>query len=108
MMNCLLTRTTCPLKPLENRIIVIDEAVENKTRGGLFMPDKAQAKPTWGEVVAIGDCFDKEGRPKSPPVNIGDRVLFGEYCGGEITIDEQPYRILGLGEVAAIDTRRQL
>ena len=96
---------SCPLLPLEGRVIVIDEPVDSKTRGGLFMPDRAKAAPTWGEVVAIGPLWDREGQAKEPPVEIGDRVLFGEFCGGEVEVDEQKYRILGLGEVAAVDAR---
>ena len=96
---------SCPLIPLENRIIVEDEPVETRTRGGLVMPDRAQAQPTWGKVVAIGGCCTRDGAFREPPIAVGDRVLFGEHCGGEIWIDDVKYRILGLGEVSGFDVR---
>ena len=77
--------------PLHDRVIVKPAAAEEKTAGGIIIPDTAKEKPQKGTVVAIGP-----GKKKEEPmtVKVGDKVLYGKYAGTEITIDGQEYLIM--------------
>ncbi|MBD3664352.1 co-chaperone GroES [Sulfitobacter aestuariivivens] len=76
------------LKPLHDRVLVKRTESEEKTAGGLIIPDTAKEKPSEGEVVAVGDGARKDsGELIAPSVKAGDRILFGKWSGTEVTVD---------------------
>src|SRR5688572_25653302 len=95
------------IRPLHDRVIVrrID-ASENKTSGGLFIPDSAKEKPQEGEVVAVGKGkLLENGSRVEPDVKAGDRVLFGKYSGTEVKLDGEELLIMREDEILGIIER---
>ncbi len=91
------------IRPLQDRILVRRVAEEEKTQGGLFIPDSAKEKPAQGEVVEVGPGkADNEGKVLPLEVKKGDRVLFGKYSGNEIKIDGIEHIILREEEVLGV------
>ena len=92
------------VRPLHDRILVtrIDDA-EEKSGGGIIIPDTAKEKPQKGKVTAVGNgkILD-DGTRVAPEVKKGDRVLFGKYAGTEIKIEETEYLILREDDVLAV------
>ena len=77
------------LKPLGDRIIVKPLEAENKSKGGIVLPDSAKEKPQEAKVVAVGKGKILEnGTVQAPEVKVGDKVLYGKYTGNEITTKE--------------------
>ncbi|MCG2713989.1 MAG: co-chaperone GroES [Candidatus Omnitrophica bacterium] len=77
------------LKPLGDRIVVKPLEAENKSKGGIVLPDTAKEKPQEAKVVAVGRGKVLEnGTVQAPEVKVGDKVLFGKYSGNEITTKE--------------------
>ena len=75
-------------KPLHDRVLVRRVQSEEKTKGGLIIPDTAKEKPAEGEVIAVGEGARKDsGELIAPSVKAGDRILFGKWSGTEVTID---------------------
>jgi chaperonin GroES len=92
------------IRPLYDRIVVkrIDEK-EEKTVGGLIIPDSAKEKPQEGEVVATGKGKRLEdGKVVPLDVQVGDRILFGKYSGSDIKLDGEEYMIMREDEVLGI------
>lgn len=76
------------IKPLRDRVIVRRLEEEDKTKGGIIIPDTAKEKPQAGEVVAVGSGkILEDGKVQPLEVKAGDRVLFGKYSGTEVKID---------------------
>ncbi len=91
------------IKPLGDRVIVKALPQEEKTRGGVILPDTAKEKPQQGEVVAAGPGrITDKGVKVEMEVRVGDRVLYGKYSGTEVKIDGQEYLIVKESEVLAI------
>ncbi len=91
------------VRPLHNRIIVQRIKEEEKTAGGIIIPDTAKEKPTEGKVIAAGPGKrDEKGHLVAMDVKKGDRVLFGKYGGSEVTLDGEEYVIVSEDEVLAI------
>jgi chaperonin GroES len=91
------------IRPLEDRVVVRPFDPEEKTAGGIFLPDTAKEKPTRGEVIAVGGGrFLKTGERAKPAVKEGDTVLFGRYAGTEFKHNGTEYRIISEGEILAI------
>lgn len=77
------------IKPLGDRVVIKPLEAENKTRGGIVLPDTAKEKPQEGKVVAVGKGKILENGSVSPlEVKVGDKVLYGKYSGNEITTKE--------------------
>ena len=77
------------IKPLGDRIVVKPLEAENKTKGGIVLPDTAKEKPQEAKVVAVGKGKMLEnGTIQAPEVKVGDKVLYGKYYGNEITTKE--------------------
>lgn len=95
--------TKVNLQPLGDRIVIQRETSEDKTEGGIFLPDSAKDKPTRGTVVSIGDgkLLD-DGSRGEMQVKIGDRVLFTSYAGENIEIGDDEYVLMGESEVLAV------
>ena len=91
------------VKPLQDRVIVKRMEEEEKTKGGIIIPDTAKEKPVEGKVVAIGSGRILENGTKVPlQVKKGDRVLFGRYAGTEIKIDGEEHLIMKEDDIVAI------
>lgn len=91
------------LKPLADRVIVKPAPAEEKTKGGIIVPDTAKEKPVWGEVVAAGPGrITEDGKHIPMEVKKGDRVLYGKYSGTEVTIDGEEYLIMRETDIFAI------
>jgi chaperonin GroES len=86
------------IKPLSDRVLVLPNAAEEKTAGGLFIPDTAKEKPLMGKVVAVGPCT----ADIKMEVKEGDTVLYGKYAGTEINVDGTDYLIMKQSDILAI------
>lgn len=86
------------VKPLADRVLVEPAAAEEKTAGGIIIPDTAKEKPQRGKVIAVGN-----GKPDEPlTVKAGDQVLYGKYAGTEINIEGKDYMIMRESDIFAI------
>ncbi|HZP80811.1 MAG TPA: co-chaperone GroES [Chthonomonadaceae bacterium] len=91
------------LRPLNDRIVVKTVAAEEKTAGGILLPDSAQEKPTEAEVVAVGPGKTLDnGKVVALEVKPGDRIIYAKYGGTEIKIGSEEYVILRQDDVLAI------
>ena len=91
------------LRPLNDRVVVKRMEEEQKTAGGIIIPDTAKEKPIQGEVIAVGNGKTQEdGSKRALDVKKGDRVLFGKYAGTEITIENQEVLIMREDDILAI------
>ena len=91
------------IRPLQDRVIVKRIAEEEKTKGGIIIPDTAKEKPQEGRVVAVGKGKVNEDGKKIPlDVKAGDRILFGKYSGSEVKLEDEEYLILREEDVLAI------
>jgi chaperonin GroES len=91
------------VKPLQDRLVVKRLAEEEKTKGGIIIPDAAKEKPQEGKVIAVGPGkVTDNGQRVTPEIKAGDKVLFGKYAGTEIKIDGEEHLILREDDVLAI------
>jgi chaperonin GroES len=91
------------IKPLNDRVVVKVLEQEEKTRGGIVLPDTAKEKPQKGEVIAVGPGIVRDdGTRTKPDVSPGDRVLFAKYSGTEVKIDGNEYLILRESDILAV------
>jgi chaperonin GroES len=91
------------IRPLQDRIIVRRVKEEEKSRGGIFIPDTAKEKPTEGEVIAVGSGKVLEnGTVRALDVKVGDRVLFGKYNGNEVKLDGEDRLIIREDDVLGV------
>lgn len=91
------------LKPLADRVVVKVSTEEEKTKGGIFLPDTAKEKPQEGEVIAVGPGRKLDNGEVVPPeVSVGDRVIFAKYGGTEVKINDEEYLILRESDILAI------
>ncbi|MCE5334221.1 MAG: co-chaperone GroES [Desulfobacteraceae bacterium] len=91
------------LRPLNDRVVVKRMEEEQKTAGGIIIPDTAKEKPIQGEVIAAGNGRVMEDGTRKPlDVKKGDRVLFGKYAGTEITVEGQEVLIMREDDILAI------
>ena len=91
------------IRPLQDRIIVKRVAEEEKTKGGIIIPDTAKEKPLEGKVIAVGNGrVLEDGKVRPLDVKAGDRVLFGKYAGTEVKIDGEDHLILKEEDVVGI------
>ncbi len=94
------------VKPLDDRVLVKQSEAEEKTSGGIVLPDTAKEKPQRGKVVAVGPgkLLDT-GKRAAMSVKKGNEVFYGKYSGTEIKIDGDPYVILRDSDVLAVVTK---
>jgi len=91
------------IQPLGDRVLVKRLDAEEKTKGGIVLPDTAKEKPQKGEVISVGKGRVLEsGKVETLEVKKGDKVLFGRYAGNEITYKEEEYLILKEEDILAI------
>nr|AUG32127.1 co-chaperonin GroES [Paulinella longichromatophora] len=95
--------TVTTVKPLGDRIFVKISESEEKTAGGILLPDTAQEKPQVGEVVQVGPGKrNEDGTRQSPEVSIGDKVLYSKYAGTDIKLGSNEYVLLSEKDILAI------
>ena len=91
------------MKPLADRVVIKPAQAEEKTKGGIILPDTAKEKPVVGEVVAVGPGkVTDDGKKVAPEVKIGDKVLYGKYSGTEVTVEGEEYLIMREADIFAI------
>jgi chaperonin GroES len=90
------------LKPLGDKVIVKPKPEEEKTAGGIYVPDTAKKKSTEGEVIAVGRGKTVDGKLIAPEVKKGDVVIYSKYGGTEVTIDDVTYVILDEDSILAV------
>jgi chaperonin GroES len=95
-------------RPLHDRVVVRRIDAEEKTAGGIIIPDTAKEKPQEGEVVGIGPgARDDQGRLSPLDVQVGDRVLFGKWAGTEVKIDGQDLLIMKESDLMGVLESRE-
>lgn len=94
---------TFKIRPLDDRIVVLPADAEEKTAGGIVLPNTAQEKPQRGKVVAVGPgkLLDSGNRGQMS-VRAGDEVFYGKYAGSEVKVDGKEYTVLKENDVLAI------
>ena len=91
------------LKPLADRVVVEPAPAEDKSAGGIILPDTAQEKPQQGAVVAVGSGkVSDSGNLVEMTVKKGDKVLYGKYSGSEVTFDGVDYVIMRESDILAV------
>jgi chaperonin GroES len=90
-------------RPLHDRVLVRRVEAEEKTAGGIIIPDSAKEKPQEGEVVAVGEgAYNEDGDRIKPDVKAGDRVLFGKWSGTEVKVDGEELLIMKESDILGI------
>ena len=83
------------LKPLDNRVVIEQLEAEEKTSGGIYLPDTAKEKPQIGKVVAVGPgALLDDGKRGGMSVKKGNEVIYGKYVGNDVEVDSKKYVIL--------------
>ncbi|MBU1121473.1 MAG: co-chaperone GroES [Candidatus Omnitrophota bacterium] len=91
------------IKPLGDRVLIQPSKEQEKTKGGILIPDTAKEKPQEGKVVAVGTGKKNEdGKIIELSLKVGDKVLYGKYSGTEITVDDETYLITREEDVLAV------
>lgn len=91
------------IKPLADRVVIKPSPAEEKTKGGIILPDTAKEKPVVGEVVAAGPGRRADdGKLVAMDLKVGDKVLYGKYSGTEVTLDGQEYLIMRESDIFAV------
>ncbi len=91
------------VKPLADRVLVKPLEAEQKTKGGIIIPDNAKEKPQKGEVIAVGPGKVAEnGQKIAMEIKKGDNVLYGKYSGTEVTVDGIEYLIVKESDILAV------
>ena len=95
-------------RPLHDRVLIKVLASEEKTAGGIIIPDTAKEKPQEGEVVAVGPgAKDDKGKVSAMDVKVGDIVLFGKWSGTEVKIDGKEYSIMKESDIMGISKSKK-
>ncbi|MBB4104259.1 co-chaperone GroES [Allorhizobium borbori] len=90
-------------RPLHDRVVVRRVASEEKTKGGIIIPDTAKEKPQEGEIVAVGNgARDESGKVVALEVKAGDRVLFGKWSGTEVKVNGEDLLIMKESDILGI------
>ena len=91
------------IRPLQDRVVIKRVETEEKTKGGIIIPDSAKEKPVEGKVVAVGNGkAQKDGSLRPLDVKVGDRVLFGKYSGTEVKIEGEEHVLLREDDILAV------
>lgn len=91
------------IRPLGDRILVKRIQEEEKTKGGIIIPDTAKEKPQEGRVVAVGKGkMTEDGKLLAPDVKAGDRILFGKYAGSEVKLEGEEHLILREDDILGV------
>jgi chaperonin GroES len=97
------TRPMDKIRPLQDRVVIRRVDEEEKTAGGIFIPDTAKEKPLEGEVVAVGNGkLLEDGTVRALEVKVGDRVLFGKYTGSDVILDGEKRLVVREDDILGI------
>src|SRR5690348_9176338 len=92
-------------RPLHDRVVVQRVDAEEKTKGGIIIPDTAKEKPQEGKVIAVGPgARDENGKLQPLDVKVGDRILFGKWSGTEIKLDGEDFLIMKESDIMGVLT----
>lgn len=98
--------TPVTLKPLDDRVVVEPTEAEEKTSGGILLPDTAKQKPQQGKVIAVGPGkLTDDGNRTVLAVKVGDIVLYGKYSGSDVEVNGKEYKILRESDLLAKVTK---
>ncbi len=90
------------IRPLDDRVVLKVLDADEKSAGGILLPDSAKEKPQQGKITAVGEgTRTKDGKRIKPDVKKGDTVLFGKYAGSDVNVDGTDYKILRESEILA-------
>lgn len=90
------------IRPLDDRVVIEPMEAEERTQGGIVLPDTAKEKPMRGKIIAVGDGKMLEsGKRAELLVKKGDKVLYGKYAGTEITVDGKEYLVMRESDILA-------
>lgn len=91
------------IKPLADRVVIKPSQAEERTKGGIILPDTAKEKPVVGQVVAVGPGkVTDDGKKVALEVKVGDKVLYGKYSGTEVNVEGEDYLIMREADIFAI------
>jgi len=91
------------LQPLGDKVIIERLKAEDKTKGGIILPDNAKEKPQEGKVISVGKGkVLKNGKTIAPDVKAGDKILFGKYSGSEVKVGDKEYLIIEADDILAV------
>ena len=91
------------IKPLGDRVVIRVLEQEEKTAGGIFLPDTAKEKPSQGEVMAVGSGKVQENGMRIPlEVSVGDKIIFSKYAGTEVKVEGTEYLIVSERDILAV------
>ena len=90
------------VQPLGDRVLIKQLEAQEKTKGGIILPDTAKEKPQEAEVVAVGKGKVEDGKTIAPEVKAGDKILYGKYSGTEIKVDGEDLIIVKEEDILAI------
>ena len=91
------------IRPLQDRVIIKRVKEEEKSKGGIIIPDTAKEKPIEGEIIAVGNGkVQEDGSVRKPDVKAGDRILFGKYAGTEVKLDGVEHLILREDDILGV------
>ncbi len=90
------------VRPLHDRVIVKRIEEEEKTKGGIIIPDTAKEKPQEGRVISVGPGRREDGKLIPPDVKAGDRILFGKYAGTELKLNDEEHLIMREDDILGI------
>jgi chaperonin GroES len=91
------------IRPLQDRILIKRVKEEEKTKGGIIIPDTAKEKPVEGKVIAVGKgAVQKDGSIRKPEVKQGDVVLFAKYSGSDVKLDGEDHLIMREEDILAV------
>lgn len=90
------------LKPLGDRVVLKQQEAEEKTKSGIILPDSAKEKPQEAIVVAVGPGIKKDGKQVEMQVKEGDKVIYSEYAGTEVKLEDTEYIVVGQNDIIAI------
>jgi len=94
------------IRPLQDRILVKRVEAEQRTKGGIIIPESAKEKPIEGEVVAVGNGkVGDDGKLRAVDVKVGDKILFGKYSGTEVKIDDVEHLIIREEDILGVVER---
>ena len=95
------------LRPLHDRVVVRRVKEEEKTKGGIIIPDTAKEKPQEGEIVAVGNgAIGDDNERVALDVKVGDRVLFGKWSGTEVTVDGEELLIMKESDIMGVIAKK--
>ena len=91
------------IQPLADRVLVKALESDEKTKGGIVLPDSAKEKPQKGQIIAVGTGkVLEDGTKKNLEVKVGDKILYGKYTGTEVKVEDEEYLILREDDILAI------